>query len=278
MGLRADFLEHKNKTIESFNLVSSDISTLNLNLVNLRTILVSIEEKISELGVKVNEVNQSLRADIEIQNSTNASMASKIVEMNSFVNSRISNFEREIGKIDQKVEGKVKDSIDEFDLRINDAESRFGRKAAAYDIKLKKFSARNRKISKKVTASSNSLKKLVPISKSQSATTRKIGSSLREMKEEVRKLKNFLNRKVSSVRRADEEIEARVKSQRRRMQQLNRKIESVSTGKTARRALKRLGRRPARKISRAARKTITKKITPKTKKVYEVIREKKPLI
>ena len=78
MGLRKDFSAHKNKTIEAFNLVSSDISTVNLNLVTLRSTLSSMESRLSELNSGIGQLAdniRNLRADMELQNSTNASIA-----------------------------------------------------------------------------------------------------------------------------------------------------------------------------------------------------------
>ena len=275
MSLRREFLEHKGKTIGAFNLVRADVSTLDLNLISARAMLASIEEKITELGAKVNEVNQNLKADIEMQNSANAAMASKIADINSFVNERIGNFETEIGKIGPAIERKIKDSFNE--------------------------------LSKKTAASSNSMKEIASKSSLQSAKIRKLGSSLRETQEKSKMLKGLINRKARSVRRADEELEAKIRSQRRRISQLNRKIEinagrKISARRTSTRTARKLTvkaagskivtkkvtpkktvitiKTPKRTIKKTVtpKKSVTEKITPKTKQVYEVIKEKNSLI
>ena len=269
MGLRREFSEHRSKTIESFNLVKEDISALNLNFLNARAVLASIEEKITGLGAKVNEINQNLKADIEIQNSTNTSMASKIVDINSFVNSRIANFEREIGKTGLEIERKVKGPINEL-LR-------------------------------KTSVNGSSLKLLAAKSKSQSLELKKLSKAIKDSEEQARKQKNLLDRRIREIKKTGSELEAKLRSHRNRMQQLNRKIELSAGKRISRRVARRSARRTAKKTTirkitpkktittirtpkRKITKTVTKnrvktaKKTPARKEVYEVIREKNPLI
>ncbi len=88
MGLRKDFLAHKSKTMESFNLVSADISNINLNLVNLRTMLASVEDRISDFSGKIQKLNEALDkcgADIMLQRSNEAVVTSTINDINSSI-------------------------------------------------------------------------------------------------------------------------------------------------------------------------------------------------
>ena len=196
-------------------------------------------------------------------------MASKIVDINSFVNARIGNFVREIGSMESNTKRQVKGPINEL-LR-------------------------------KTSANSSSLKLLASKSKSQSLELKKFSRALKGSKDQARKLKNLLDRRISKIKKTGSELEAKLRSHRNRTQQLNRKIE-LSAGK---RAPRKTGRGIAR---RTAKKTAIRKITPKKtitaiktpkrkitknltksrvktakktparKEVYEVIREKNPLI
>jgi len=303
MGLRKDFSAHKNKTIEAFNIVSSDISTINLNLVTLRTTLSAMESRLSELNNGVGQLADSirnLRADMELQNSTNASIASRIVDLNSFVNKRIADSENSIKKTGDKLDFKMKYSLKELASRTGSSERRMSGRMALLENKLKKTFADSTIMSKKVTAATNILKEMVPKSKAYDAKTIKLDSGIKESQEEIKKIKNLMGRKLRSARKSYGELESRLKSQKRRMQQLNRKIDAAAgrksisgrARKTSRTATKTITKKitpkktvttiktPKRKITKTVtkNKTVTKKETPKRKEVYEVIREKNPLI
>src|SRR3989338_1026769 len=279
MSLRKDFLAHKNKTMESFNLVSSDISNINLNLVNLRTMLASVEERISDFSSRMQNLNDALDkcgADISLQRSNEAVVTSTINDINS--------------------------SISEISENLKSYENTLSGRLGAFEKTLDNFASDNRIVSQKVASNANSLNKILPSSRSQSAQIKKMNSALKESQNSIRKLKNLLNRKVRSTKRADAELEAKLRSQRRRMTQLNRKIElssgrKVSTRRASLRAAKPTARKvitkkitprktvttiktPKRTVTKTVtrRKTVTRKITPKRKEVYEVIKEKNPLM
>lgn len=243
MGIRKDFETHKRKTVESFGYVAADISNINMSLVNMRTMLASAQERISDFNSKMQALNEALGkcADgINIQKSNESAVASTIDGINNT-----------ISKINERLK------------------------------------SHERNLSSR--------------SKSQSAKIRKMGSELRESRDGIRKVKDSISRKMTSIKRADEELEAKIRSQRRRIAQLNRKIElnsgrkasvRITPRKTARAARKVVTRKvtprktvttiktPKRTIKKTvtAKKTVTEKITPKTREVYEVIREKNPLI
>ena len=85
---------------------------------------------------------------------------------------------------------------------------------------------------------------------------RKLNSAIRQFQDEIGKLKNIFKRKLRAVKRSDLELEARIKSQKRRIFQLNRKIERKKV------------------MRKAAKKTVTRKITPK-KTITKTITPKK---
>ena len=283
MSLRRDFLEHKNKTIESFNLVSADHSNIQVNMVNLRTMLAASESRFYELTNKISDLTAALErclSDVAMQKSKDLIISSTIEDVNN--------------------------SMTEMNNQLESFQDTISKRIAPFAGRLKTFSSESRKMSKKVTANSNLLKKLLPSSKLQSAKTRKISSALAESQEEIRKAKNLINRRLRTANRANEELEKKIKSQRKRIVQLNKKIELSSGKKASRRAARRTARKtaakkparkvitrkitpkktvtiiktPKRKITKTVtkNKTITKKETPKTKQVYEVIKEKNPLI
>ena len=265
MSLRRDFAEHKNMTIESFSLVSTDISSINVNLVNIRTMLASFEDRISQLNSKVQEAADAMgtfRADIEQQNSRNSRMEEKIEDLNVIVKSTLDSIE---SNVDSKVDGMT----------------------SALETRISSISSNNKKLSNIATSNSNALKELMPRSKSQSARTRKLSSAVRESQEEIRKVKNLISRKLKSIRRMDAELEKKIKSQRRRIAQLNNKIELSAVKKISGRRIKKTITKKIATKKITPNKTITiiktpkRKITktnPKTKEVYEVIEEKNPLI
>ena len=284
MGLRKDFLAHRNKTMESFNLVSADISNINLNLVNLRTMLASVEDRISDFSGKIQKLNDTLDkcgADISLQRSNEAVVTSTINDMN--------------------------DSISEINESLKLHEKTLSGRLSSFEERLDDFASGSKVVSQKVASNTDSLKKLLPRSKSQSIQGKKMNSALKESQDSNRKLRNLLNRKIKSANRADAEFESKLRGQRRKMSQLNRKIElsagrKVSVGRSARRTarkttVKTSGRKvitkkitpkktvttiktPKRTVTKTVtrRKTVTRKITPKRKEVYEVIKEKNPLI
>jgi chromosome segregation ATPase len=296
MGLRKSFLEHRANTIESFDLVGADISNINQNLAGFRGTLGSMDLKILELNSRIEqlgEIIKNMKGDMDLQNSTNASMASKIVDMNSLVNGKMKQLDESIARISGRIDSKIQSSVGKLNSRVSLSEKNISKKLKSSDEKFRKSSANSRKMSKMMTYANNTVKELSPRSKAQAAKARKLGSGIKESQEDIRKLKNIITRKLRSIRRAGEETESKLKSQKRRIQQLNRKMEGAAVGrKSSRRAAKRTSRKTPKLASRktarkgiTARKKITSagKLSPKRKaanikKVYEIIREKNPVI
>jgi len=284
MGLRKDFLAHKNKTMESFNLVSADISNINMNLVSLRTMLASVEGRISDFSGKIQKLNEALDkcgSDIALQRSNEVVVTSTINDINS--------------------------SISEISENLKSYETTLSGRLGAFEKTLDDFASDNRIVSQKVTSNTNSLNKIIPSSRSQSVQIKRTGSALKESQNNLRKVRNLIGKNLRSIKRADAEFEAKLRSQRKRMAQLNRKIElnagrKVSarrvSGRTTRKTTTKPAARkvitekitpkktvttiktPKRTITKTVtpKKTVTKKVTPKRKEVYEVIKEKNPLI
>jgi len=240
LGLRKDFLEHKNRTIESFNLVSSDVSNINVSLVNFRTSFYSMEGRLSEFSDRLHGLRESIgkcAEDISLQKSNELVTSSTIKDMNN-----------SFSKINERLQ--------------------------SFEGKLKNMLPVNKKLSKKITSINNSVNKLLPRYKSQSLKTRRLGSGLRQSNDEIKKIKNLINRKLRTLRRDNSELKSRIKSQRRRIVQLNRKIElRAGIRVTRKRAVKKA---PAKKIItkkitpkktvttiKTPRRTITKTVTPK---------------
>src|SRR3989338_6936487 len=240
MSLRREFLDHKRKTIESFGLVSSDISNLHIHLENLKITLASIESKSSPLNDRIAELGAAVdrcAEDISMQKSKDMVITSTVEDINN--------------------------SIGEINSRLDSSRNLFANNVNSLGLKLKSLGAQNRKMSKKLTFSSNSVKKLLPRSRSQSLKIRKLNSALRKSQDQIVKIKNLLNRRLKTVKRANLELEARLKSQRRRIAQLNRKIEGEAPRKPARKAA--AGSKAKKTVTKKVthKKTVTKTVTPK---------------
>ena len=81
MGLRNDFLVHKRKTIQSFNFVSADISNINANTENIKSLLASLESKISSFDIEVDNLKNSIAkclSGINLQQANHLKAASAI--------------------------------------------------------------------------------------------------------------------------------------------------------------------------------------------------------
>ena len=314
MSLRREFLAHKNKTMESFDLVSTDISTINVNLVNLRTMLASVEERISQFNSKSQETAETVerfRSDIGQQNSRNSRMEEKIEDLNLTVRSALdsveSNAESKVKNMTSALESKITSlnkDVKKAGSRISNSERILGKKIKNSENHVKKLSLESRSMSKNFTSKTSTLKELLPRAKSQSLITRKLNSAVRESQDDIRKVRNLINKKLRGLKNANLELEKKIGSQRARIAQLNRKID-LSAGKVSVRRFKAkrlLAKKttpkktiikkitpkktvttiktPRRKITKTVTKNkiTTKKETPKTKEVYEVIKEKNPLI
>lgn len=192
MGLRKDFLVHKNRTIESFKLVRSDVSGINTNIDQLKNTLASVELSISSLGGEMLSLKTSLDkciSDVSMQQMGNLNLMAKI-------------------DIVSKSIGEMVDNISTFRNKIENILSK------------------NSGLSRQIDSQGNSIKKLLPKSSKQSLEIRKLNSALKKSQQDIKKLRKLMDRKLKTAKRADKEIESTVKSQRKRIVQLNKKVDS----------------------------------------------------
>lgn len=97
MGLRKDFLVHKRKTVESFELVKADISSLNASIGNLGNTLALLDSRVNILS---NEASL-MRAAIDESRITYHNALSRIEDIRNSVDSiaaTISSFKNIISK------------------------------------------------------------------------------------------------------------------------------------------------------------------------------------
>lgn len=162
MGLRKDFLIHKRKTVESFRFVRADISSINVNIENMKSTLASIESRISALDNKVavlwKETDKCL-TDINVQQNNYLGIYSKI------------------GHISKSVSA-VAAAMTPFKDSIN------------------KIASSNKQIVKDMSSNQNSIKKLFSISKTLSLKNNLTNSALTKSQLEVNKIRNLLNKKL----------------------------------------------------------------------------------
>lgn len=220
MSFRKDFLEHKKSTVESFNLVSNDISNLHAHFMNLKSVVTSVDSRLVAVENSLSSLRELVDKcveDINLQRSNDLVITSTIKDANN--------------------------SISEINNKLGSLRSTLMTRLNSFDNRLSRLVKNNRKLSKSVTLNTNSMKKLLPRTRNLSLTARKLGSGLREAKDEARKLRNLLNRKLRTVKRADLELETRLKSQRRRMAQLNNKIEGKKTKRATRRTARKAGKK-----------------------------------
>jgi len=220
LSFRKDFLEHKKSTVESFNLVSNDISNLHAHFMNLKSVVTSVDSRLVAVENSLSSLRELVDKcveDINLQRSNDLVITSTIKDANN--------------------------SISEINNKLGSLRSTLMTRLNSFDNRLSRLVKNNRKLSKSVTLNTNSMKKLLPRTRNLSLTARKLGSGLREAKDEARKLRNLLNRKLRIVKRADLELETRLKSQRRRMAQLNNKIEGKKTKRATRRTARKAGKK-----------------------------------
>ena len=231
LGLRKDFLIHRKKTIDSFQMVRADVTSISLSLETIKNMLSSIESRISGLESEALGMRQSLErcsSGISMQQAESLSIQSKIEGIN----------------------GSIQNAV----AKVNSFKGRVG-----------SLVSKSQQISRAVSKNSNSIKKMLPRLRKQSLQARKLKSALRVSQEEAKKLRNLINRKLRTAKRADSELEKKLRSQRTRIAQLNRKIEG---SKVARRIVRKIIKKkttPKKTIKKTItpKKTITKTITPK---------------
>lgn len=83
MALRQEFLEHKKKTVDSFSLVSTDISDIHINLSNLKSVIESMESKVDKC---MSDINAQRTAELAV-NSSIKGIRNTVSEINSKISS-----------------------------------------------------------------------------------------------------------------------------------------------------------------------------------------------
>ena len=240
MGIRKDLLVHKQKTIESFGLVKADISSINASIDHVKNSLVSIELRLSAFDNEVLSLKKYMEASISEASMQRASTLK--------IQSKMS----EIGNTITGTTGIVNSIRD----RING------------------IFAQIKKISKAIADHKGIIENMKSKINSQFISGRKSSAKIKNFDKEIKKLRNLVNAKIKTTKTADLELEKKISSQRRRIAQLNRKIEG-------RKILKKVSikRKILKKIAPKKKVTITtKKETPTKKEIYQVIKEKNPLI
>ena len=161
MGLRKDFLIHKKKTVDSFRFVRADISGININIENMKSMLTSTELRISALDNKVTVLRKELDkclSDINVQQNNYLNIYSKIEYISKSISSIVTAMT------------SLKNSIS-------------------------KIASSNKNIVKDTSSNRNSIKKLFSISKMQSLKNNQVNSELKKFKAEINKLKNSINKR-----------------------------------------------------------------------------------
>ena len=161
MGLRKDFLVHKKKTVDSFRFVRADISSININIENMKSMLTSMELRISALDNKVTVLRKELDkclSDINVQQNNYLNIYSKIEYISKSISSIVTAMT------------SLKNSIS-------------------------KIASSNRNIVKDTSSNRNAIKKLFSISKMQSLKNKQVNSELKKSRAEIKKFKNSINKR-----------------------------------------------------------------------------------
>ena len=247
------------------------MTSININIEQLKNTLSSVELSISSLGNEIPSLKTTLDrclSDISVQQSNNHEISSKIENVSKSIES-------------------FADAINSFKGRINNVISK------------------NQSLSRDITNQNKLVKKIMPRTAKQSLEIKKLGSSLKKSQNEVKNLRNLLNRKLSLIKRADDKLESTIKQQRKRIVELNKKLDvkksvgkqvikksarATIKGKTApkkaspKKSLPRISvkRRRAQDKTiitvKTPGKTLVEAVTPTKKKTVGVFREKNPLI
>ena len=264
MATRRDFLNHRRRTVDSFQLVRSDITGISSSIENVKNMLASMELRLSKLG----DEHLGFRTGI-------ADRLSNIEAIQGI----IKDFEPKINSMDKSSE----DTSNKFNSLKNDLDN------AVYA---------HQDVSRDLSRNSAAIKKILPILKSQTMKSRKLGSvvrksqeqvdklkkrllktskhgsALRESQEEIKKLKNLLNRKMRTMKRVDAELEAKIDIQRKRSVELNRKMDARKIIKKTP-AIKKVAStkitktttvKPVRKIKKTSKIKPVRKVTKKIQK------------
>ena len=161
MGLKKDFLIHKKKTVESFRFVRADISSININIDNLKSMLASMELRISALDNKVTVLRKEIDKCLSDINA----------QQDNYLN------------IHSKTEHIIKS--------ISDVATA----ATSFKSSINKIVSNNKQILKDISSNRSAIKKLFLISKTQSLKNNQVNSELRKSKAEIKKLKNSINKR-----------------------------------------------------------------------------------
>lgn len=251
MTIRRDFLIHRRKTVESFQLVRTDISSINTNIEHIKNTLASMELKISTFD------NEHIVLDRFQKN--------------------IEDFESKIDIINKSFEetktglNSLKEDIDNIMPENQDISSGLSKNSRSINkilSRIKTQTAKNRKLGSSVRKSQEEIDRL----KKKVLKMSRFGTALRESQEGIKKLRNLLNRRLGTVKKTETELETKLKSQRKRSIQLNKKIELE---KSAKKTKKRV---PTKKIitSTKIKKTTIKPIKRIRKVIKEIKKSKKP--
>src|SRR3989338_1540535 len=179
MGLRKDFLIHKQRTIESFMLARADISGINVNIDHIRNSLASIELKLSSFDneiLSVKKIVDDCISDISMQRSGTLAIQSKIDEIGNSINGTVST----VGSIRERLNG---------------------------------IFSQNQKISKSISEHKSLINNLTSKISSQSASNRKLNTKLKNFDLEIKKVKKLVGRKIKTTRTADLKLERKIRSQ-----------------------------------------------------------------
>lgn len=233
MGLRKDFLVHKNKTVESFGFVREDISRLNASIENLKGLAADAGLRISNTDNGVLNLRRDIEkctADISVQHSNFVSLNSKIYQITGPINNALDSMKF------------LKNRVDVFSSRI---------------------AANNKNVLRKLSSHEKSIREIVAKSRQQASNNKKLNSMLNESVIEAKKLRNYLNRRLRTVNKKEKELETKLKSQRKTISVLGNKLKRQKVIR------KLLTKKTVRKKG-MPRKTIKKIITP-TKIVTETV-------
>ncbi len=248
MSLRSDFVVHKKKTVESFQLVRIDISNLNNNQESLRASLSAVELRLASLDSAMSEVKSSIDK-ISVEQAVSQAKAEKMAA--DLVLQADNNYSN------SKKFGGVNKSLSDLSLKIG-----------LLNKNVKSLSLRNTSLSKSLSAAKSAAKKSDSKARQQAAQLQKIVFEMKNSKEEARKLKSLLKRNMKTIKKADGEIDFRLNAQRKRIVQLNRKIEGAAPKKVPAKspASKKVKRAKPKRQKRKIIKSVTKATAVKKSK------------
>ena len=265
MGLRTEHEIHKRKTINSFKLISEDISNLTTSLEQMKNILVRLDSRNLATDSEILSLKQSVEkcvSEINLQQNQQNNLQSKI----DFINQSMSGFNDNLNEV----------------LSQNRLISK---KLSLHDKSLKKLLPRSRKHGKKIRKL-GSLTRILgeDTVKIRNLIKRKIRTSKRmdlELEDRIRKQRRLISR---LNRKIDNNLSVKSSSRISKIKKITKKTQikipkNKKTSKKATAPKKTIIREKSpKKIVTTVitpRKKVTTKITPKTKTTTTITAKQK---